>query len=388
MSLQYNLDNNTLTINLVGYVSSSNAQQIEEEIFSLINNNTYENIVIDAEELEYISSAGLRIILKIRKLTPKFKVINARLDVYDIFETTGFTDMMTIEKAYRKFSVEGLDIIGQGAKGTVYRYDEDTIIKVYNDSNALAAIQNERECAKKAFVLGLPTAISYDVVKVGDKLGSVFELLESTTLSKMIANDQDNYKKYAKTFATILKDIHSNVITDGSFPNAKKIPDKWFNNAKGFIDDDLYEKIFNMYQNVEEKQNLLHMDYHTNNILVQKGEPLIIDMDTLSIGNPIFELANIYVCYVGFLHISNSFVENFIGFSADLTKKFYDEVLKVYFDSEDTKKYDEKIRALGLVRVIYHVARRNDAIPNYKEIIKACNDELRELLNKISDLNL
>ncbi len=47
-------------------------------------------------------------------------------------------------------------------------------------------IKNEQRLAKRAFVKGVPTAISYDIVKVGDKYGSVFELLRrvhSTTTS-------------------------------------------------------------------------------------------------------------------------------------------------------------------------------------------------------------
>lgn len=388
MSLQYKLENNLLTIYMIPHVSSNNAQQVEEDIFEIINNNKYESIVIDAENLEYISSAGLRIILKIRKLTPNFKVINVCLDVYDVFEMTGFTDMMTIEKAYRKFTVEGLEIIGKGAKGTVYRYNDDTIIKVYNDSNALEAIQNERECAKKAFVLGLPTAISYDVVKVGDKLGSVFELLESKSLSDLIKNDEAHLEKYAKIFAGILKEIHSNVINDNSLPDGKSKIDNWVTGSIDYLDPESYKKLVKLYEGLEKKNNLLHMDFHTNNILIQKGEPLIIDMDTLSVGNPLFELANIYVPYDGFTYISDEFIEKFLGFSAKTAKKFYIEVLKDYFGKDDIEQENNKIKLLGLLRVIHHVSKRPGKYPNEKEIIKNCVSEVTELIRKVDDLNL
>ena len=120
---------------------------------------------MDSENLEYISSAGLRVILRLKKAEPSLKVINVSADVYEIFDITGFTEIITIEKAYRKLSVEGCEAIGKGANGTVYRLDPDTIIKVYHNADALADIHRERELARRAFVLGIPTAIPYDVVK-------------------------------------------------------------------------------------------------------------------------------------------------------------------------------------------------------------------------------
>ena len=53
-------------------------------------------------------------------------------------------------------------MLGEGANGKVYRYDSDTIVKVYKDSVSLEDIKRERELARTAFILGIPTAIPYD----------------------------------------------------------------------------------------------------------------------------------------------------------------------------------------------------------------------------------
>ncbi|MEG1529638.1 MAG: STAS domain-containing protein, partial [Clostridia bacterium] len=60
---QYN--NGILTIALQGSINSSNATVVEEEISKLDKSNASTNLIIDAENLEYISSAGLRIILRL-----------------------------------------------------------------------------------------------------------------------------------------------------------------------------------------------------------------------------------------------------------------------------------------------------------------------------------
>ena len=90
---------NKLVIYLEGRIDSTNAQSIEREIDELVESNPRDELVLDLENLEYISSAGLRIILKIKKQETDFKITNVNSEVYDIFEMTGFSEMMNIEKA-------------------------------------------------------------------------------------------------------------------------------------------------------------------------------------------------------------------------------------------------------------------------------------------------
>ena len=170
-------------------VDASNVGEVEAKIKEELNG--YDgDIIIDADELEYISSAGLRVILKIKKKYPNTKIINCSQAVYDIFEMTGFTEILNIKKGYRKISVDGCEIIGKGAYGTVYRLDHETIVKLYKNSDSINSIINERERAKKAFVLGIPTAISYDIVQVGDSYGSVFEMLDAKSFAELLNNGE------------------------------------------------------------------------------------------------------------------------------------------------------------------------------------------------------
>ena len=183
------------------------AAQAEEEIQKL-EAQDHGKVVLDAEKLEYISSAGLRVILRLRKQEPELAIVNASPEVYEIFEMTGFTEMMPVSRAYRRVSVDGCEVIGQGANGKVYRLDPETIIKEYLNPNSLPDIHRERELARKAFVLGIPTAIPYDVVKVGDGYGSVFELLNAKSFGSLIAEHPEEMDKYVKMYVDLLKKIH------------------------------------------------------------------------------------------------------------------------------------------------------------------------------------
>ena len=65
--MKTNIEDNRLTIRLEGRVDSTNASAMEAELFQAVNDNPGKALVIDADRLEYISSAGLRVLMKLRK---------------------------------------------------------------------------------------------------------------------------------------------------------------------------------------------------------------------------------------------------------------------------------------------------------------------------------
>lgn len=67
--------------------------------------------------------------------------------------------------------------------------------------------------AKMALILGLPTAISYDVVRVGDSYGSVFELLNARSFTKILIDEPDKMDWCVEEFVELLKKF-----TAQSFP--------------------------------------------------------------------------------------------------------------------------------------------------------------------------
>ena len=67
MNVTYRVDKDILYIALEGRIDASNAAEAEEKIFSMKKDNPGKHVVVDAEQLEYISSAGLRVILRLRK---------------------------------------------------------------------------------------------------------------------------------------------------------------------------------------------------------------------------------------------------------------------------------------------------------------------------------
>jgi len=385
--MDFILNNGVLTIKIGNRIDSTNANEVDGEIEKIVSANEHSALIFDFGNTDYVSSAGLRIVLKFKKLNASFKVINTNVEVYDVFEMTGFTEIMDIEKAYKEYSVEGLPVIGVGAKGTVYRYNEDTVIKVFNRTDVLDSIKREKELARKAFVLGVPTAISYDIVKVGDKFGSVYELLDSKTITNCLIDDPERIDYYAEQFSSILKTFHESVVKPNELPDAKNIAYSWIQIDKDYLPENIYNKVKQMIDDIPYDTHLAHMDYHTGNVMMQNNEFLVIDMDTLSEGKVIFDLANVYCTYEGFSIIDKKVIEDYLGFDIEKSMKFYHLFLNHYFNGEN-KEASDKVKLLGLLRVLGHLIKRQTKYENFEERKNCIINEISNLLDSINDFNI
>lgn len=381
-------ENGQLTIFLEGRVDSSNASAVEAELQSMITGNPATLLVLDAEKLEYISSAGLRIVLRLRKQYEDMKVTNASAEVYDIFDMTGFTEMLTVEKAYRRMSVEGCEVIGEGANGKVYRIDPDTIVKVYLNPDSLPDIHRERELARKAFVLGIPTAISYDVVKVGEGYGSVFELLSARSIGKRLIAAPEKWEEYTVIMVDLLKKIHSTVVKRGDMPDMKEVALGWANFMRDYLPAAEGEKLVALVNAVPQDDHMMHGDYHIKNVMLQGDEALLIDMDTLCVGHPVFELASVYNAYLGFGETDHSRTKDFLGIDYEIAGKIWNKTLELYLDTTDPARLAEvadKARIVGYTRLIRRSIRRG-GLETDKETLDYYTEQLIGLLQKTDTL--
>lgn len=91
-------ENGILTITISGRVDTTTAPELETFISEQLDGVT--ELVLDLAEMSYTSSAGLRVLLKTQKQMNKqgsMKVIHVQEDVMEIFDMTGFSDILTIE---------------------------------------------------------------------------------------------------------------------------------------------------------------------------------------------------------------------------------------------------------------------------------------------------
>lgn len=98
MMINKTLNATELTITLSGRLDATTAPQLEAELKASLDN--VDNLIMNFEALEYISSAGLRILLSAQKVMNKQgKMVIRHVNelVLEVFEVTGFNDILTIE---------------------------------------------------------------------------------------------------------------------------------------------------------------------------------------------------------------------------------------------------------------------------------------------------
>ena len=98
MTIEKNLNGTELTVTVTGRLDTTTAPQLEAEFKQNING--VEKLVLDFAALEYLSSAGLRVLLAVQKVMNKqgeMIIKNVNDTINEIFEVTGFIDILTIE---------------------------------------------------------------------------------------------------------------------------------------------------------------------------------------------------------------------------------------------------------------------------------------------------
>ncbi len=96
--MQYKVDNEVLTIFLEGKINSANSYKFDQEVDEIISKSSFNQLVFDCEKLSYISSAGIRVILKVEKKIHNTKLTKVCYDVYKLLDLVGFTKVLTAEK--------------------------------------------------------------------------------------------------------------------------------------------------------------------------------------------------------------------------------------------------------------------------------------------------
>ena len=119
--------------------------------------------------------------------------------------------------------------------------------------------------------------------------------------------------------------------------------------------------------------------------MVQNGEPILIDMDTLAVGHPILELGSTFNAYIGFSELDKTQVESFLGIDSETAQRFWRLSLALYLGTDDESVIDDvenKAKVIGYMRLLRRCLRRDGdevTVNHYKA-------KLIEVLDKVDTL--
>ena len=360
------MENNHLTICLEGRIDSNNAPAVEREIMFAVRNAPGANVVLDAEKLEYISSAGLRVLMKLRKQAgTALSVMNASPEVYDVFEVTGFTALFDIRRRLRQISIDGCEMIGRGGNGAVYRLDQETILKLYNEGTSLEKIALEKKYATAAFTAGLPCAIAYDTVRSGDRYGIVFELLNAVTVGRAVDRDPALIPEMGRSMGALLRQLHTTEMPSSVLPKMTDKMTAWIDYLEEkYIDHADAELMRSVLAAFPEKNTLVHADFHEGNVMLQGDELILIDLDDVCTGNPLFDLAAHYSAHVLAAKAAPEGMRYSMGMEPETGLAMYRHTVQAYLGTDDAQQlaaYERSMQLLTLFFTLIYLAKGKDS---------------------------
>lgn len=376
-------------------ITSANAQQLQEEAEACLASGTYTRIRFDLSDVGYISSAGLRVFLSVFNAGKRtglsagsFEITGVQPTVYETLEITGFTSMFTVTRAAKKVSLKNAVLIGDGFFSKVYRIDNENIVKVYNENADNESMNRELQIAKYALLLGLPTAISYDIVDADGQRGIIFEMMNCGSLRDAIRDNPDDIDFYIGQYASLLMKLHATEDMNLMLPDARAQQFTALDAVSPLLAPEENVKIRGLLESIPETDRIIHGDCHVKNIMIHNQEPFLIDLDTLSRGYPVIELGHLYYTYTAFEEMWPGNTEEFMGISVAQAEHIRDGLLAVYFAGVSPADFAanlDRIRFVCWFRMLEFLVMFK---PDEQEVIQKTLTNLRTYLNRIDSLTL
>lgn len=334
--------NNNITLFYPDRLDKTNAEEYKEKFFKELDGIPEDaTVVCDIEGTEYISSAGLRLAMMIKKKFKNTLFENVGDVVYDIFETTGMTELFSVKRKPKKIDPITTPPIARGSNGEVYIIEKDIIVKMFSVKTTPEEIHEEWKNAKTAFVLGVPSVICYAMVTDGKRLGIMFERMETSSLATVIYGDYEHFDDYAGRFAGLLKEMHS--IHDEKH-ELHRVKDGFLSllERADYLTEDEKDKIIAFLEAIPHRDNVVHGDFHPNNIGENMGELILLDLAEIGYGHPIFDFIATYYDLVlsgettGKEH--PEITKQFFGLTVDELGRLWDITLEQYFPDLTSEK--------------------------------------------------
>lgn len=321
-----------MTITLAGQLDVNAAPALEAVLDQQLHNIT--ELVLDVDGLDHVSSVGLRVFLhaqqKMKAAHGSLLMKNVGQPIADILEVTGLDRILHFERKHRQLSVAGLQMIAKGANGECYKVDEETVVKLYFDFVDKECAEREKEIATEAFVAGVPTALSFDVVQCGTRMGVMYEMLKADTLALYMEKNVERLDEVVAMYVRFCKQIHAIPSDTSSFPDAVTLACGYVD-ACDFFNDRQRTFLKERLMRTERHGTLIHWDLHPGNIMMQGDSLCLIDMGDMAVGTPYFDLGQIkhvlhYCAGLGLCH-------KFTGLGDTNAMRVWQMFVAGYFDN-------------------------------------------------------
>lgn len=253
---------------------------------------------------------------------------------------------------YREISLDKWHAVGEGSNAITYASDDGSLLLKLNKMTANEPmVLNEYNTSKKVASLGISTPTVHEMVKVGDKLGIIFQNIKhKKSYSRLIVDNPERIEEYTKIFTARCKELHATPCNTELFEGKADVLRKGVDNAKfiGKYKPELYKLI----NELSERNTCLHGDMQTGNLIDADGVDYWIDFDKFSYGDPIIDIAHMYTIYVKMSWLF--YIQNLLHMNKKLLNEFWYIFMKEYygFNKEETDEFNKKLQIYNAIELL------------------------------------
>lgn len=382
-----NIDGNIVNICVEGQVDAEHSESLKNQITMIMNEAPDKAVLLDLSRLEHISSSGLRVLLEFGKNKNNFEIGALSKEAKRIFAMSGVSTFLKLrepiiestktDNVLREVSIKGAKLIGEGGMGSVYRLNKDTMIKVYKPHVLLTDIERELKCSKIAFTQGFPTALSFDVVKVGEQYGAEYEMLEADLMSDYINEHPDLFNQYVDKYIEFAIKMNHTDIEYAGLPKTKDMLFVKCERIKKLISEEEYVFLKKLIQCIPDRNMMIHGDYHIRNVMIRNGKLMLIDFGDLSMGHPFFEVATIYSIYYRQSMQFPDTVLSVVGVTIEKALKIWNRFMNQYFSNPSVAKKEQLMKTFDIYATL-RIILLCGGISGFEELFKMSVQQLME----------
>lgn len=243
--------------------------------------------------------------------------------------------MPEIDNALIELDLHDAKPVGFGATSDVYLLPDGTVCKLFHPEYSPEEIARESRAARIADALGIRVPKPYGPVKCGDRLGIRSEYIAGQSLAEILSRNPERRDALLPAYLQELRRFHETEAAAGDFASAKALYLDKLQKLEGsewYTEDEL-EKMRRLVLSVPDRNTLLYGDYHPQNILVQDGGLVFVDLGDACLGHPVFDFAMMANTHYIIPKMNPDYAEKYFAVPAPLMLHLWGDVFSAFFSA-------------------------------------------------------
>lgn len=191
-------------------------------------------------------------------------------------------------------TLDGMSLLASGRTADVYCRGDEQVLKLFRPGVALGQVEKEGRKASVAHTMGLPTPAVLGILRVGDRLGLLFEKAQGPSMLEQLLSAPDVGPQMAHLLADLHKGIHARR-PEKELPAQKDVLaasiSRCIELSGGQLSTKERSALFHRLVRLPEGDSLCHGDFHPGNVIIAGSGPMIIDWLDATRGNPLADVA-------------------------------------------------------------------------------------------------